>query len=91
MSPWIETPLISDQSSGEQLLGFRDSHWSLDSAEWSSDSVVELKMRKYPGNHVPAQLDLKIDCCARRAEVNGQQIDSLAQVEECLDKALVWR
>jgi hypothetical protein len=66
MSLWIETPLLSDQSSGEQLLGFRDSHWSLDSAEWSSDSVVELKMRKYPGNHVPAQLDLKIDCGARR-------------------------
>ena len=91
MSLWIETPTLTDQASGEQLLGFRNPNWSLDSAEWLSESVVELKLRKYPGNHVPAEIAARIDCGDRTAEVAGKRLDSLERVEDCLDKALVWR
>ena len=56
MSLWIETPSVLDKATGELLLSFKDSHWSLDAARWVSDSTVELTLRKYPGNHLPAQV-----------------------------------
>src|SRR6185436_1450296 len=40
MSLWIETPTLSDRLTGQELLSFNDPHWSLDSAEWQSDSTV---------------------------------------------------
>ena len=40
MSLWIETPLLCERRSGQRLLVFKDSNWSLNSAEWLSDSVV---------------------------------------------------
>jgi hypothetical protein len=91
MSLWIETPTLSDRSSGQQLMAFKDSHWSLNSAEWLSESVVILKLRKHPGNHIPPEVVTTIDCIAGTAEVEGKKVDSLAQVERFLDEALVWR
>jgi hypothetical protein len=91
MSLWIEVPTLSDRSSGEQLLVFKDPHWSLNSAEWLNDAVVVLKLRKYPGNHVPQEVTATIDCLARTAEVNGTPVDSLALLEDRLDATLVWQ
>jgi hypothetical protein len=91
MSLWIETPMLSDRSSGQRLLVFKDSHWSLNSAEWLSESVVVMKLRKYPGNHIPPEVVTTIDCIAGTADVEGKKVDSLAQVERHLDEALVWR
>jgi hypothetical protein len=91
MSLWIETPTLSDGSTNERLLVFKDSNWSLNSAEWLSDSIVVLKLRKYPGNHIPAEVTATIDCLAKTAEVNGKRVETLAQIERCLDEALTWR
>jgi hypothetical protein len=91
MSLWIETPTLSDRSTSEQLLVFKDSNWSLNSAEWLSDSIVVLKFRKYPGNHIPPEVTATIDCLAKTAEINGKRVDTLAQMERCLDEALTWR
>jgi hypothetical protein len=91
MSLWIETPTLIDCSSGERLLVFKDSNWSLNSAEWLSESVVVLKLRKYPGNHIPSEVTATVDCTAKTAEVNGKKVDTLGNVERYLDAALVWR
>jgi hypothetical protein len=91
MSLWIETPMLSDRTSGEHLLVFKDSNWSLNSAEWLSESVVVLKLRKYPGSHNPAEVAATIDCSARTAEIDGKRVSTLALVERCLDEALAWR
>ena len=91
MSLWIETPVLCERSSGQRLLVFKDSNWSLNSAEWLSDSVVVMKLRKYPGNHLPAEVVTTIDCIGGTAEVEGKKVDSLGQVERFLEEALVWR
>jgi hypothetical protein len=53
--------------------------------------VVVLRLRKYPGNHIPPEVVTTIDCIAGTAEVEGNKVDSLAQVERFLEEALVWR
>jgi hypothetical protein len=91
MSLWIEVPTLSERASGETLLAFEDPHWSLNSAQWLGDSVVALRLRKYPGNHFPPEIAATIDCAARTAEINGRHVGSLTQVEHCLDASLEWR
>lgn len=90
MSLWIETPVLFDCGAGKPLLRFKDPLWSANSADWLGDSVVALKLRKYPGNHVPAEVTALIDCAAGTAQIDGKRVDSLARVERCLDDALEW-
>lgn len=91
MSLWIETPTLLDKMTGTTLLSFRDSHWSLDAARWVSDSIVELTLRKYPGNHLPAQVVATVDCVNRNARVGQGEATSLEEVEGALESALTWR
>jgi hypothetical protein len=91
MSLWIETPTILDTETKEILLSFRDSNWSLDAARWLSDSVVELTLRKYPGNHLPSNVLVVLDCAHRNAKVGPTEVQSLADVEPTLERALTWR
>jgi len=91
MSLWIETPTLRDTTTGETLLSFRDSNWSLDSARWLSDSIVELTLRKYPGNHLPVDIVATLDCASRTAKVGSMELQSLLEVESALEESLTWR
>lgn len=91
MSLWIETPTVLDKTTGETLLAFKDSNWSLDAARWVSHSVVELTLRKYPGNHLPVNVVATLDCASRTARVGQVELGSLAEVEPALERALTWR
>jgi hypothetical protein len=62
MSLWVESPEICNAGTGETLLQFVSEMWSLDKANWKTNELVELTMRKYPGNHTPAQLTVVVDC-----------------------------
>jgi hypothetical protein len=89
MSLWIETPTIRDTSTGEVVMSFRDTNWSLNSARWLSDGVVELRMRKYPGSHMPAEVMATLDCSAKTARV-GPDTMPIGDVEARLEQELVW-
>ena len=89
MSLWIESPSLIDVQSGAALFAFNDVHWSLDAATWLSDSVVEWRLRKYPGNHLPIDLVVRIDCERRCVEFNGKDVP-LASLESALDAAMTW-
>jgi hypothetical protein len=89
MSLWIEVPTIHDRVAGKELLTFEDPHWSLDSTEWRSDSVVALTMRKYPGNHRPVDIVATVDCLGATADIGGTTVP-LEQLERSLDSALTW-
>ncbi len=91
MSLWIETPAVLDKTTGETLLSFKDSNWSLDAARWLSDSVVEFTLRKYPGNHLPVNVIATLDCANKTARVGETELGSLAEVELALERALTWR
>jgi hypothetical protein len=91
MSCWIETPSLFDKMTGEKLLAFQDSNWSLDAARWLSDTVVEFTLRKYPGNHLPVNVIATLDCANRTAKIGQTEIPLLAEVEAALERALTWR
>ncbi|MDB5805008.1 MAG: hypothetical protein JWN73_2330 [Betaproteobacteria bacterium] len=86
MSHWIECPSLVDTRSGETLLRFSDSNWSMDRARWNSDAVVPMDLRKYPGDHRPASFEVAIDCTARTATVAGTPAAALGEVEAALER-----
>lgn len=89
MSLWVETPTVVDTATGATLLSFDDGRWSLDAADWLSDSVVQLWLRKYPGAHLPSGVMVTLDCGARTAQI-GETTWPLREVEPALNRALTW-
>lgn len=90
MSHWIETPRIVDTASGAVVFAFANGNWSLDRATWLAAHVVQLLLRKYPGNHTPVGVTCEIDCLARTATIAGAAVP-LAELERRLDALLQWR
>lgn len=88
-SHWVHTPSLLDRETGDTLTVL-SSNWSLDESEWPSASVVRLTVRKYPGNHTPADVVAVIDCEARTAKVGEREPVPLQALEACLDNALTW-
>ena len=80
-------PRIYDLASGKTVLALTDTRWSMDSATWGSDSVVSLRLRKFPGDHLPMHLEVLVDCTKGTAVVEAGQVSSLAELEAVLDAA----
>ena len=89
-SQWVYTPSIVNTSTGAVLYQPSDDRWSADNVTWTSASAVTLTMRRFPGNHEPAQISLSIDVCsglippdthlgenARHEEVSDDQTTSI--------------
>lgn len=87
-SHWVLLPTLED-SAGNVLLTL-DRGWSMDESKWTADSVVELTLRKYPGNHTPVDLVATIDCVARLARVGQGEMRPLNALEANLGAALTW-
>jgi hypothetical protein len=89
MSLWIETPSIVATATNEQLFAFRDANWSLNAATWTAADRVTLRLRKYPGSHVPGEIAADIDCTSRVARTGTAEVP-IAQLEKELDAQLTW-
>lgn len=89
-SLWVESPAIFSTEAEAPLLQFLSELWSLDRAEWSSNEIVELTMRKYPGNHKPSQIAVTINCKERSASLGSSQSVPLSELEALLEKQLSW-
>jgi hypothetical protein len=87
MSLWIECPVLVDTTNGRQLFATRDSHWSLDSAQWQNESVVTMRLRKYPGDHSPGQFEATLDCLSLAANLDGVSVGSVDWLEAALEQA----
>lgn len=87
MSLWIECPELVDTLSGRQLFAPKDSHWSLDSAQWQNESVVTMRLRKYPGDHSPGQFEATLDCVSLAASLGGVAVGSVDRLEAALERA----
>jgi len=86
-SQWVYTPRVIDLITAQPVLALSDPRWSMDSADWVSDSEVFLRLRKFPGNHLPIQLDVLVNCDEGNALVAANQRCSLAELEAVLDAA----
>jgi hypothetical protein len=90
MSHEMFTPSIVATESGEELLGFANSNWSLDEHQWKGDTIVRMVMRKYPGNHRPVDLDFTVDLVAMTATLTNGETAPLERLEALLDRNLEW-
>ena len=90
-SHWVESPTLLEKSTGTMLLTFGDRNWSLDEARWLDDSTVALTLRKYPGNHTPADVVVTVDCAGRSAKIGETELKARNEVEPALERALTWR
>jgi hypothetical protein len=88
-SHWVLIPTIEEVESAEVLLKM-DRGWSMDESRWIGDHVVELTLRKYPGNHSPADLVATVDCVARIGIVGQGEMLPLGVLEANLNAALTW-
>lgn len=86
---WVQTPTIVDRQTGETLLAFADTRWSVDERGWLDESVVSFHMRKYPGNHEPGELAVTLDCAARSARFDAVSC-AFADLEQRMEAALTW-
>lgn len=85
MSHWIESFTLVDAATGRIVWHLEDPNWSLDEAKWTSDSVVAVGIRKYPGDHSPSSFEVTIDCDALTAAVMGGPAMPLDKAEPHLE------
>lgn len=88
-SLWVESPEIWDTLTDTLVLRFDDGNWSLDHCHWQTPTLAQLTLRKYPGNHVPAQVLALVDCVSRTAALPQSQVP-FEQMEAVLDSLLRW-
>jgi hypothetical protein len=89
-SLWVESPEIYDSQANVSPLTFDSELWSLDQSEWLSESIVTLRLRKFPGNHLPAQVGVSVDCQHRTAQLEAGPRVKLEELEPLLECHLVW-
>lgn len=87
MSLWVYPPEIIDAETQDRILKFADPNWSLEFAEWESESIVRLLLSKYPGDRLPRGIPVQIDC-ALRCAVIGDSRFQLCEIEAVLESAL---
>lgn len=85
-SHWVECPILMERPSGQTVLKFKSDYWSLDSAEWKSNAVVVMTLRKYPGDHLPASFELVFDCATLTATIGDEINLPVAAIEPALEK-----
>jgi len=84
---WVYTPRVIELTTGKIVLALSDTRWSMDSATWTSGSEVSLRLRKFPGDHLPVHLEVLVDCAEGTALVAAGQRCGLAELEATLDAA----
>ncbi|MDQ8034076.1 MAG: hypothetical protein REJ50_18875 [Bordetella sp.] len=83
MSHWICSPRITHRPSGKVLLDLHQTDWDL-TASVEQPDILQLHLRRYPGNRVPITLTV------RRADLALQLADQLilpGQAHTALDAA----
>ena len=89
-SLWVESPQIWDTVANTLVLRFSDDNWSLDHCHWQTGALAQLTLRKFPGNHAPAQVLAIVDCATQVAALPSQPQVPLPQLEAALDSLLRW-
>jgi len=85
-SQWVYVPSLLDTQTQALIFAFTNRHWSMDQATWRSDATVHFVLRKFPGAHLPATLELLVNCANQTAAVGGAEF-RLAEIEQALEAA----
>ncbi|WP_296233172.1 hypothetical protein [Pseudomonas sp. UBA4617] len=86
-SQWVYVPSLLDTHTQAVIFAFASPHWSMDQATWRSDATVHFVLRKFPGDHHPATLELLVNCANKTAAVGAGTEFRLAEIEQALEAA----
>ncbi|MFN8521640.1 MAG: hypothetical protein U0821_00850 [Chloroflexota bacterium] len=89
-SQWVDTPRLVDTSADVDILTFADERWSLDAAVWLDEARVELRLRKFPGGHVPAEVTVTVDCLRGVGRLDDGAEVALGALEAAMEARLDW-
>ena len=89
-SLWVESPEIWDTIENKTLFRFKSELWSIDRSEWLTEVLVSLTLRKYPGNHLPVDLGVVLDCEKQNASIRSLVVD-LQELEALMEQRVLWR
>ncbi|MGB7416536.1 MAG: hypothetical protein WA902_20195 [Thermosynechococcaceae cyanobacterium] len=89
-SLWVATPSIINAETKTTLLSFSDDCWSLDASTWFSENTVKLSLRKYPGNHLPSELKVVVNCTDGFALLPSGRSVILERLEQEINQVMVW-
>ncbi|BCM91476.1 hypothetical protein IAD21_03349 [Abditibacteriota bacterium] len=78
MSLWIESPALLKADTNQTIFTFKNSNWSLDSADWLDTERVKMSLRRYPGDHNPSSFEVELNCLTFQATIDGQTFDFAA-------------
>lgn len=84
---WVYVPTLLDVHTQAVIFTFADPRWSMDRVTWRGDAVAHFVLRKFPGDHRPAALELVVDCARRTAVVGAGTACTLAEIEQALEAA----
>ncbi|VVP26570.1 hypothetical protein PS862_04138 [Pseudomonas fluorescens] len=85
----VYSPHIIDTELDFCLFKFADRRWSLDGDTWLSANLLEVMLRKYPGDRMGTGVRVVIDC-ARRTALCGEGPEiGLSVLELALEEMLV--
>ena len=84
-SLWVYSPLIIDAETQDVILKLDDRNWSMDSAEWESDTTVRLGLRRFPGDCSPLGVSVKVDCVSGCAMIGDARFP-LNEIDQALDR-----
>ncbi|MBF8644120.1 MULTISPECIES: hypothetical protein [Pseudomonas] len=86
-SQWVYVPSLLDRQTQAVIFAFADPRWSMDQATWRSHATVHFVLRKFPGDHHPATLELLVNCANQTAVVVAGTEHKLAEIEQVLEAA----
>lgn len=84
---WVYVPSLLEVRTRAVIFAFADTRWSMDQVTWRSEAVVHLVLRKFPGDHRPATLELVVNCANQTAVVGSGSECPLAEIEQALEAA----
>lgn len=90
-SQWVYVPSLLDRQTQAVIFAFADPRWSMDQATWRSHATVHFVLRKFPGDHHPATLELLVNCANQTAVVVAGTEHKLAEIEQVLEAAFEKR
>ncbi len=89
-SCWVYVPRLIDERSGAEVLALAP-HWSLERAAWRDAAVLSMLVCRFPGRPpgelLPAEIEVRIDCAAGTAAIGAGAPFALAELASRLDAA----
>jgi hypothetical protein len=83
---WVYPPEIHDAALGQVVFELVDYRWSLDRSVWLSESLVELTLRRFPGEAQVMAIKIAFDCFTSTSVLQAKTFANLGLLESAMNE-----